>query len=259
MDGNNLISLYDEMIQEPKETVVLGLEHMQTRPVIYNQILTPKDKIIQNSLLPYTLQVDIDGAHNFISLFQDFTKKYPQCVQNMGAALLGIYMTTLSYFGLDKLARREEAYKEVEKNSDGMITAQIGRLSAFQGNGSAQCSERSAAVHNLLSVLYRNGNLGNYEPFIALSKINDTLHAFNILRDEKEKKTIFFDTSYLVKDKDGVSWCGIFSVTDENYKKFIRGKKIKPQLITPRTEGVDNGKRQYGIENDEILNEVDKE
>ncbi len=256
MDRDIFIKIYDKMIQESKEPVELVLEVNQKKPTIYNQILTPEDKIRQNPALPFRFQTDVEGMHNFICIFQDIVEKHQIAMQNLGPTLWAVYIATLSYFGNKRLAERDSAYNNIERDSDGMIINKIGILSAFQGKGSAKCSEKSAAVHNLLTVLYGNGNLGNYEPSIALSKVNDELHAFNILRDEKQKKTLFFDTSYLVTDKDGMLYCGIYLVSDEDYNKFIHGKKIEPELITPGTEGVDNGKRQYGIENDEISNEI---
>lgn len=140
-----------------------------------------------------------------------------------------------------------------------MITAKAGSLSNFKGNGSAACSEKATAVHNLLIVLCRNGNLQNYRPFLVLSKVDGGLHAFNLLRDEEHKKTLIFDTSYLVKDQSGKYWCGIYSVNETDYDRFTKGKIIRPQLITPGTKDVDNGNRQYGVEEDSKLQENDFE
>ena len=253
MDKDLLVKLYDEMIQETKDPVTLELDISKAEPVTYNKILTPNDRIFQNSQLPYALQIDVNGFHAFIMYFERIVEKYPQYMQNTGMILLGIFHATNSYFGTNKISEREEAYNLVEKDNFGMTTAKIGVLSKFEGNGSAKCSEKAATVHNLLAVLHRNGNLGNYEPQIVLSMVDGENHAFNILRDEKEKKTLFYDTSYLVKDKNNVLWCGLYSVSEEQYKNFMKGERIKPKLITPGTEGVDNGKREYGIGNEHII------
>ena len=256
---NDLIEIYESMIQEPKEEVILDRK-LSGEPTIYDSILTPQDGVNQAFFGHNLFQADEEGMKLFISKFQGVFEKYPSLKLGFPNVLPVIFYATIYFFGEDNNHTQRKSLYKIKKDDEGGIIGNAAKLSDFMGKGCAECSEKAVAVQNLLMILAEmgvlkqeiNGNVQVFHPSVVLSKIQGEPHAFNMLRDPESKKSFFVDNHYWVNSENGNSICAIYSLTEDEYQRFMQGKKISPRLVTPGTQGVKNEKVVYGVLDDEV-------
>ena len=135
---------------------------------------------------------------------------------------------------------REQTYSDNDVvDEHGFIVGT--KLSSLKGKNVALCSEKSIGCYLVLKKLYEMGSITR-KPSLVLSSMKTTNskpgpHAFVLLDKECDDPTkhLLFDPENPTYIDDGngnqVYYCGIYSLTDDDYKSFTEGGVCSPTSI----------------------------
>lgn len=212
--------------------------------------------IFKNTLVGIgTIIIDVDFI-NEMKLIADEVKDDKSLV----SLLTKIYSKVNGYFSssyVNEKSREQTYSNNVVIDEEGMIIGT--KMSSLKGKNISQCSEKSIAAYIILEKLY-SMDIMSRKPALTLSQLSIEStkaepHAFIMLNNDQSDsstKHLLFDIENptLVENKSGQQqyFVGLYSLTDEQYEKFLNGSECTPtslyEIISEYHEV--GSKRTYG-------------
>ena len=237
---------YEEAIMNSEKRTIIA-NNISEKPMLTSGIITP-DSSVEVNMIGHNFSLDKEGMLKIIDSFEKRWGNEPN-KDNLMFVLYHVYTVINEFFGgQGDEKNRKQAYWNADL--EGLT------LSQMEGKRIAQCVERAALGHQLLTLLNKAG-VTKYESKLVNSRMASGegqkmgAHSFIVMTNPTDKsKFLFFDIENpraYYQNKERNLGIGLYALTEGEYKAFLDGKIVSPKTIYEANGmKVDGDKYRYG-------------